>query len=67
MTLQRTANPEVTREKLRGLEQLLRDDPGAAVDNVHAKDLNAPLLAAPINQLKEDCPLEARAVRPLDE
>jgi hypothetical protein len=54
MTLQSNRELEVTREKLRGLEQLYAETQAAAGDKAYSRELTLRSLRRTINQLKEE-------------
>jgi hypothetical protein len=54
VTLQSQRELEVTREKLRGLEQLYAEQVTAAAENAYARQLTLRSLRRTINQLKEE-------------
>jgi hypothetical protein len=66
MTLQSKRELEVTREKLRGLEELYAKTLAQAGENSRARDLTLRSLRATINQLKEEIArFEARTKSPV--
>ena len=54
MSIQSTRELRVTREKLRGLEELYRRTAGTAAENAYARELALRSLRGTINQLKEE-------------
>jgi hypothetical protein len=62
MTLQSKRELEVTREKLRGLEQLYAATLAGATENAYAREITLRSLRRTINQFKEEIArFEARA------
>jgi hypothetical protein len=54
MSIQSKRELEVTREKLRGLEELYGRTAAAPVENPHTRELTLQSLQRTINQLKEE-------------